>query len=406
VAVTITLVRHAETAGNVAGRWHGHTDSELTPNGVEQAARLARRLANRHFDLVVSSDLGRTQATAAALGRDFEVDARWREPDVGNWENLTSDEVGARWPRELGAVLAGEDIRLGGAERLSETVARQIEAYEEVVERVGDGSALVVGHGLALLALVSVLIGTRLPSPLGLMGNTAITTIVTDGPRRRVPLYNDVTHTSDGRYSRAPSDVEVLLIRHGRTDANDEGRWQGQTDGALTDEGRRQARLLAAGLPELDAVYTSPLARARETAEILVEERDLSPSVDDDLKEIGFGSWEGRTRDEIAAADPDGMARLVAGEDIVRGGTGETFAAVSTRMRSATERIAVAHPGGSVGIVSHGGATRAYAADVLGIEFALRGRLTLLANTGYARLAISERGTSVLSWNLTPHLEK
>jgi len=405
VAVEITLVRHAETDGNVAGRWHGHTDSPLSPAGQEQAARLAGRLAGRHFDVVVASDLGRAQATAAALGRDFEVDARWREPFVGDWETLTGEEIQRQWPDDLRAMFAGKDVPLGGAERLSETATRQLAAYHELVERVGEGTALVVGHGLALLTLATVLLETRLPSPLGLMANTALTTFRADGDRRRLPRYNDDTHLTDGRPPLRGAATEVLLIRHGRTEANDQGRWQGQTDGILTAEGRDQARKLARRLPPLDTIYTSPLRRARDTAEILAEPHATPLAIADDLVEIGFGAWEGRTKDEIAAADPDTMARLVAGEDIVRGGTGETFTTVSARMRGAVERIAAAHPGGRVGVVSHGGATRAFAAGLLGIGFPLRGRLTLLANTGYARIAMGGPRPSLLGWNLAPHLE-
>lgn len=406
MAAEITLVRHAETDGNVAGRWHGQTDSPLSRAGEQQAARLARRLAGRHFDVVVASDLGRARATAAALGRDFEVDARWREPFVGDWEALTSEEIQQRWPGELRALLAGEDIPIGGAERLSETAARQLAAYDELTERIGDGTALVIGHGLGLLTLATVLLETRLPSPLGLMANTALTIFRSDGDRRRLPHYNDATHLDDPPRPLRDAATEVVVIRHGRTEANDQGRWQGQTDGVLTGEGRDQARRLAGHLPPLDAIYTSPLARARETAEILAQPHGTPLTIDDDLVEIGFGAWEGRTKDEITAADPDTMARLVAGEDVVRGGSGETFTSVSVRMRGAVERIAAAHPGGRVGVVSHGGASRAYAAGVLGIGFPLRGRLTLLANTGYARMAAGGPRPSLLSWNLAPHLEE
>jgi broad specificity phosphatase PhoE len=406
VAAEITLVRHAETDGNVAGRWYGQTDSPLSPVGEQQAARLARRLADRHFDVVVASDLGRTRATAAALGREFEVDVRWREPFVGDWETLSNEEIQQRWPDDLQALFAGEDVSLGGGERLSEVAVRQLAAYDELVERVGDGTALVIGHGLALLTLATVLLETRLPSPLGLMRNTALTTFRTVGDRRRLPHYNDATHLADPLRPRPTAVTEIVLIRHGRTAANEQGRWQGQTDGGLTDAGRHQARRLAAHLAPLDAIYTSPLGRARETAEILAAPHDTPLVIADDLVEIGFGAWEGHTKEEIAAADPDLMARLAGGEDVVRGGSGETFSSVSVRMREAIERIAAAHPGGRVGVVSHGGASRAYAAGVLGIGFPLRGRLTLLANTGYAGVAVGGPWPSLQSWNLAPHLEE
>ena len=89
----------------------------------------------------------------------------------------------------------------------------------------------------------------------------------------------------------------LLLVRHGETDWNAEGRLQGHTDTPLNDYGRRQARTLAdelAGEP-IDAVYSSDLARARETAEIVGGRLGLTVVVDPGLREKNWGSWEGLT---------------------------------------------------------------------------------------------------------------
>ncbi|HEY6960847.1 MAG TPA: histidine phosphatase family protein [Gaiellaceae bacterium] len=142
----------------------------------------------------------------------------------------------------------------------------------------------------------------------------------------------------------------LLLVRHGETDWNREGRWQGWADPPLNPTGREQARTLAEELREtpFDAVYSSDLRRARETAEIVAEPHGVPVVVDPGLREIDVGSWSGLTREEIRERYPDGVRP-----------DGETHAEHATRTLEAVERIARAHPGGRILLVAHGGTTRA-----------------------------------------------
>ena len=95
----------------------------------------------------------------------------------------------------------------------------------------------------------------------------------------------------------------LLLVRHGETDWNRLGRWQGHSDTPLNARGREQARELAPQLDGVDVVYSSDLARARETAEILAEELGADVRLDARLRERGFGAWEGLTAAEIVGHD-------------------------------------------------------------------------------------------------------
>jgi broad specificity phosphatase PhoE len=141
----------------------------------------------------------------------------------------------------------------------------------------------------------------------------------------------------------------LLLARHGETDWNREGRWQGWADPPLNDLGRSQARELAEQLraTPFDAVYSSDLARAVETAEILAADHGVPIVLDRDLREIDIGSWSGLTRAEIMERFPDGKRP-----------DGETHEQQATRVRAAVTRIAKAHPGGRVLVVGHGGTIR------------------------------------------------
>lgn len=403
MAVEFTFIRHGQTVGNAAGLWQGHTDSPLSSLGRDQAERLGERLANKHFDLVVSSDLGRTVETASALQRPIETDQRWREAYSGDWEGLKFTDVAERYPADLAALMAGQDVAIGGGESLFETMDRSTGALKELAERVGSGSVAVISHGMVLLSMFSGLLGTKRPSPLRLLGNTATGTVLVDGDEITIPRYNDDTHLgplAPPHFGEDPGNTTLFLIRHGETVANVERRWQGHQDGMLNERGEAQAKSLAVTLPKLDAIYASPLRRAADTAAAVASHQGLSVCVDEGLKEIGFGAWEGMTKAEIAKTYPDDLEEFQSGADRARGGTGETFAGVRARMASSLAAIVSNHPGQRVGVVSHGGATRAWATEVLGIPFENRNRLRILSNTGHAKVTFEPRGRGLVSWDV------
>jgi broad specificity phosphatase PhoE len=146
--------------------------------------------------------------------------------------------------------------------------------------------------------------------------------------------------------------TELLLVRHGETDWNAEGKLQGHTDRPLNDYGRRQAQALADKLAgeSIDAVYASDLSRARETAEIVGEKLGLTVAVDPDLREKNWGNWEGLTSDERLHIEFEG----------------ETSEAHRDRTLSAVQRIVERHPGERVVVVTHGGSLRRIQAAVSG----------------------------------------
>jgi probable phosphoglycerate mutase len=146
----------------------------------------------------------------------------------------------------------------------------------------------------------------------------------------------------------------LLLVRHGETDWNAEGRLQGHTDRPLSDYGRRQAQQLAGELEDedLEAIYSSDLARARETGEIVGERLGLPVVLDPDLREKDWGTWEG-----LNAVERDRVEFV-----------GETTEAHQERMLGALRRIAERHAGDQrVLVVTHGGSMRRVQTAAMGM---------------------------------------
>lgn len=163
-ASAVYLLRHGRTASNASGTWQGQADVPLDEVGVVEAERTAAVLAALAPppSRIVSSDLSRARATAQALGRavdvEVETDERLREVFAGTWEGLTRTEIEERWPEELEAWKAGEDLRIGGGERISEAGARFATAFREHAAGT-DGVLVLVSHGGALRSAVEQVVG-------------------------------------------------------------------------------------------------------------------------------------------------------------------------------------------------------------------------------------------------------
>ena len=163
----------------------------------------------------------------------------------------------------------------------------------------------------------------------------------------------------------------ILIARHAETDWNREKRWQGLADLSLNERGREQARALAQGLEAVpySAVYASDLRRACETALIVAERKGLAVTPMREFREIDYGSWTGLTSDEIKERFPAGYAQMRTRTG--RGWEGgETYDEMVARVLEAVRRIARAHAGDAVLVVSHSGPIRAVRAHALGLDFA------------------------------------
>lgn len=152
--------------------------------------------------------------------------------------------------------------------------------------------------------------------------------------------------------------MELCLLRHGQTDWNLTGRWQGQAPYApgLNDLGYAQAYAIRDQLKDMrfSAIYSSDLLRARQTAELIAEPLGLTVILEPRLREMNLGAWEGMLSSEIEAQYPLGLAERIRDPFHARAPQGESPMEVAERVILAVDEIAEKHARDSVLIVSHG----------------------------------------------------
>jgi broad specificity phosphatase PhoE len=152
----------------------------------------------------------------------------------------------------------------------------------------------------------------------------------------------------------------IHLARHGRTAYNAEGRFQGHLPVPLDDTGREQARALAERVSEVEvrALVCSPLARARETADIVAARIGIAPKEDARFAETDTGDWTGRSFAEVKAEDPEGFHRFQVSDPAFRYPGGESFAEQSDRVQDGLRDLRARPDGLPALVVCHRGVIR------------------------------------------------
>ena len=166
--------------------------------------------------------------------------------------------------------------------------------------------------------------------------------------------------------------TQIYLVRHGQTQWNKEQIFRGTRDVPLNESGREEARLAAEGLKDkpIDAVYTSPLARARETAEAIARVHGLAVRPVEGLKDICFGEWEGEALQEVQRRYTDLYRRWIEEPHTVTFPGGESLADVKARSVKAVKEIVVDHPEDTIAMVSHRVVNRVLICGLVGIDLA------------------------------------
>ncbi|MCU0511734.1 MAG: histidine phosphatase family protein [Anaerolineae bacterium] len=198
--------------------------------------------------------------------------------------------------------------------------------------------------------------------------------------------------------------TRVFIIRHGETDYNAAGRWQGILQTSLNETGRRQAQALAQHLrtQPLDAIYSSDLIRAYDTAQYLAQGRPLSVISDQRLREINAGVFQGLNREEIQRTYPLEYSQWQKDNHFIVP-QGESRAQMQARMVAAWQEIVTRTPGHSAAMVSHGGSIRYLLLHLFPDELSAgRG----IENTSITTLERDGPGWRLAEFAALPHLHR
>ncbi|HEY5316673.1 MAG TPA: histidine phosphatase family protein [Solirubrobacteraceae bacterium] len=200
--------------------------------------------------------------------------------------------------------------------------------------------------------------------------------------------------------------LTLHLVRHGDTLQAAEGYFAGDIDPPLTEHGRAQAEALGKVAARLDlaAVYVSPKLRARQTAEPILRACRLEPVVEDGLREIAYGAWEGRKESEIKASDAAQYTAWSQDPAMVSPPGGESAFAIAARALPCLVRARREHPGGNVMFVSHKATVRIILCALLGIPLGRFRDRVACPPASLTTFEFGERGAMLLRMADVSHL--
>ena len=432
LATRVLLLRHGLSTYNVQGRIQGRDDdSTLTGAGEAMARRTGEALAGVRLDAVLSSPLRRAARTAAlvcgarsgaapAIAHDDDL----LEVDLEPWSGYSLQQLIARWPREERIWRTHpEQLTLQRADGSSHQPIRELHQqarrfWRRLCQRHQDKTVLVVAHNAILRCVVLAALGLGPERFARLRLNNCALSVLNvqeaggnDATTVQVESFNSTVHL-DPVVPGPRRGGRILLLRHGETDWNRQSRFQGQIDVPLNATGRQQAQQAAAFLRQspIRRAYSSPMARPRETAELVLEHHSGAPlTTCEGLLEIGHGLWEGKLEQEIQAQWPQLLATWKAAphQVVMPGPGGETIQQVSQRAVAAMERIARdLEEGDTALVVAHDAVNKTILCHLLGLSPAHIWSVKQ-GNGGVSVIDYPEGGHGpaiVYSLNLTGHL--
>ena len=433
VSLRIVLVRHGLSSFNLEHRIQGRDDlSELTDAGRDQAIQAGRVLADLPFAAAYASPLRRAADTAHALlaahGQSLApaLRADLLEIDLEPWSGLSRDELRQRFPGEEAIWRqAPHTLELPRADGsvyspLGELIEQAAGFHRFLLDRHADAldgadsTVLVVAHNAILRCLILSMLGLGAEGFRRLRVDNGSISVLNlsrgdSGVTTQVESLNGIAHLGAPLPSAAGG-ARLLLVRHGETDWNRQGRFQGQIDIPLNANGRAQAEAAGSYLAPvpIDRAYTSVMARPRQTAEaILASHPGVPLTTTRGLVEIGHGLWEGQLEEEIAAGWPQLLADWKRAPHTVEMPQGETIHTVWDRSLRTWERISASLAAGETAlVVAHDAVNKTILCALLGLTPADIWAIKQ-GNGGVTVIDYPQGGSGapvVAAMNLTSHL--
>ncbi|MEM8546084.1 MAG: histidine phosphatase family protein [Cyanobacteria bacterium P01_H01_bin.119] len=363
------MVRHGQSTYNLQGRIQGLCDeSFLTELGQTQASKVGHALLGLPIDAVYCSPLKRANQTASLIVETLRGDvpnlpdpvqsADIKEISLPLWEGLSFDEAEVKYPDEFRAWRHHPDTMMmqkpGEApfypfQNLHQRAKR---FWQSVLPNHLGQTLVVVAHSAINRALISTALGLKIDKHNQLhQSNCAISVLNFSGllgEPVQLESMNITSHVDEPlppmrKHHYGP---RLLLVRHGETDWNRDKRFQGQMDIPLNDKGRSQGQKAAEFLKTIpiDAAVSSSMVRPKETAELILQHHpDIELTLDDGLREISHGAWEGLFEADIEAGYPGLLKQWQNSPETVQMPQGENLQDVWQRAIAAWRAIVAAH---------------------------------------------------------------
>ena len=400
MSLRILLVRHGLSSFNLEHRIQGRDDlSSLTEEGVKQALATGEALRDVPITAAYSSPLRRAHDTATALlaahggGLEPQLDDDLLEVDLAPWSGLLSTDVQERFPEAYHTWKQHpEQLQLQRGDGSSYApIPELMDQSRRFVDRLlaqhspassSSQTVLVVGHNAILRCLLLSLLGLDATGFRRLRVDNASLSVLNlsakpdGGVSVQIESLNGTTHlhgeVCGGRLPAKGAGPRLLLVRHGETDWNRQGRFQGQIDIPLNENGRAQAAAAGDFLRKVafQRAYTSSMSRPRQTAEGILRHHPGVPLTSvRDLVEIGHGEWEGCLESEISQGWGELLAAWKSAPETVQMPDGETIHDVWDRSLRGWNTIAASlHSDETALVVAHDAVNKTILCALLGLS--------------------------------------
>ncbi|MDX1977602.1 MAG: histidine phosphatase family protein [Pseudanabaenaceae cyanobacterium bins.68] len=408
----VILVRHGETTSNIGGivQGRGNLDrpelqSTLTTNGEQQATLAGKALQGIQFDAVYTSPLVRTKQTLELIAQQVQnlpgaiAHPLLCEIDLAEWEGLDFEQIRRDFPTAYHQWQnQPREFQLGDRYPIVDLFTQAQAFWQEILPRHPEQTILLIGHSGINRALLTQALGLEIDCYHRFQQyNCAITVLNLASDRAQLESVNLVTHLAPLLGSYLPPTrshhvgPRILLVRHGETEWNRQGKFQGQIDVPLNSRGEQQAELAGNFLAyvPIDYAFSSSMARPKQTALKILERHsnfaatsaaelsaqlslELLPQVglwvSDRLQEISHGQWEGKLEPEIAAEFPGQLELWQSQPELVQMPAGENLDQVWHRVAEVWQEIIASIPPGKTAlVVAHDAVNKAILCQVLGL---------------------------------------
>ncbi len=427
MSMRLFLVRHGLSSYNKKGLIQGRIDeSYLTDEGYKQAKLTGNILNEIKFDQIYSSPLKRASETAKeiekCLGESFDIhfDKNLLEVDLHKWSGLTSKDIKSKY-RDSYLIWKNDPENLELKNKDNNTykpiqdLFNQAKVFinnlQEKNKNKKNQNILIIAHNAILRCLILYLLNKPDKGFRKIKLDNASISIINISESQnsfnsQIECLNQTSHLNQ-KIPKKIGDSRIILIRHGETNWNKEGRFQGQIDIPLNEKGKEQASKASNYLEEIKftKAFSSSMKRPYETAKIILKNNNIQIEKIDSLVEISHGLWEGKLEEEIKQTWPEMLKNWHERPESVTMPEGESIQQVSERAIAAWNLICNSQQENDISLlVAHDAVNKTLICHILGLSYSDIWMIKQ-GNGGITVIDIFKNKNYVLSSvNITNHL--